>query len=151
MYTLYIQLLSDDPESIGWYTSKINNNNMRVQDSYPDSGFDLPCLDEIDCTGTTKYNLKVKLAMYKDGVPSAFYLYPRSSISNTPLRLANSVGIIDSGYRGPMIACFDGTYTIKKFQRLVQVCTPTLEPMVVHLMDALNETVRGEGGFGSTG
>ena len=29
-----------------------------------------------------------------------YYLYPRSSISKTPLILANSVGIIDSGYRG---------------------------------------------------
>jgi dUTP pyrophosphatase len=151
MYTLYVHLQSDDPEVIGWYTAKIEEHNQKMNATHPDAGFDLPCVHDQDCCGTTKYNLGVKLAMYKNEVPSAFYLYPRSSISNTPLRLANSVGIIDSGYRGPMIACFDGTHTIKKFQRLVQVCTPTLEPMKVILVDNLDTTVRGEGGFGSTG
>jgi len=151
MYTLYVKVLSDDPEIIGLYTSKIAAHNLQIQTTYPDAGFDLPCLEDLDCSGTTKCNLGVKLALYKNDIPSAFYLYPRSSISNTPLRLANSVGIIDSGYRGPMIACFDGTYSIKKFQRLVQVCTPTLEPMTIHMVDVLSDTVRGEGGFGSTG
>jgi dUTP pyrophosphatase len=88
-----------------------------------------------------------------DLTPSAFYLYPRSSISSTPLRLANSVGIIDSGYRGEIKACFDSmdTYSVKKNQRLVQLCTPTLEPMYVLVVNALTETARGQGGFGSTG
>ena len=37
-----------------------------------------------------------------------YYLYSRSSTgSKTPLRLSNSVGIIDSGYRGNIKACFD--------------------------------------------
>jgi len=151
MYTLHLQVLSNDPEVVGWYTSKIAEHNEKVQSSHADSGFDLPCPHEHDCTGTTIYNLGVKLALYREEEPSAFYLYPRSSISSTPLRLANSVGIIDRGYRGPMIACFDGTYTVKKFQRLVQVCTPTLEPMTVLLVDTLDDTTRGEGGFGSTG
>jgi dUTP pyrophosphatase len=151
MYTLYLNLLSDDPETIGLYTTRVNDHNQRLSNPYPDSGFDLLCVREQECTGTTKYNLDVKLSLYKDEVPSAFYLYPRSSISNTPLRLANSVGIIDSGYRGSMIACFDGTYSIKKFQRLVQVCTPTLEPMTVRIVNSLSDTERGEGGFGSTG
>ena len=85
--------------------------------------------------------------------PSAFYLYPRSSISSTPLRLANSVGIIDSGYRGEIKASFDvhENYMVKKFQRVVQLCTPTLEPMFVLVVNSLSETARGSGGFGSTG
>ena len=150
MFDLYIKIMSTDPEIIGFYTSKINEYHQQVQTTYPDAGFDIPCLHEEDCSGTTKYNLDVKVFMLKYGVPCSFYLYPRSSISNTPLRLANSVGIIDSGYRGPLIACFDGTYSIKKFQRLVQVCTPTLELMTIHLVDSVDETPRGEGGFGST-
>ena len=37
--------------------------------------------------------------------PTAFYLYPRSSTgAKTPIRLSNSVGIIDAGYRGPLTA-----------------------------------------------
>ena len=40
--------------------------------------------------------------------PVGYYMYPRSSTgSKTPLRLANSVGIIDSGYRGPLMAVLD--------------------------------------------
>jgi hypothetical protein len=159
-YIMNIHVVSEDPEVIGWYKNKVDDHNSKISSPYPDSGFDLPCPTESLLQGTTKYNLGVKISMNRvtsDGesllqtVPSAFYLYPRSSISNTPLRLANSVGIIDSGYRGPMIACFDGTYKVEKMQRLVQVCTPTLEPMYVYLVGSLGETVRNEGGFGSTG
>jgi dUTP pyrophosphatase len=85
-------------------------------------------------------------------------MYPRSSTgSKSPLRLANSVGIIDAGYRGDYIAVFDnwrGTdYQVEKFQRLVQICPPNLTyPMFVEVVDDLGAaTLRGTGGFGSTG
>ena len=43
-----------------------------------------------------------------NGKPTAYYLYPRSSMgSKTPLRLSNSVGIIDAGYRGNIIGVVD--------------------------------------------
>jgi len=161
-YIMNIQVLSEDPEVIGWYGTAVENHNRKISSSYPDSGFDLPCPTEFLFQGTTKYNLEVKISMSQvvqpnddlsllQTIPSAFYLYPRSSISNTPLRLSNSVGIIDSGYRGPIIACFDGTHLVEKMQRLVQICTPTLEPMYVYLVGQLGETARNEGGFGSTG
>ena len=45
---------------------------------------------------TVKINTQVKTAMYYDSIPCGFYLYPRSSTgTKTPLRLANSVGVID--------------------------------------------------------
>ena len=89
-------------------------------------------------------------------LPTAFYMYPRSSLSKTPLRLANSVGIIDAGYRGELMAVLDnrktdGSYAVGKGQRLMQICMPNLEPFQVQLVDSLDETERGEGGFGSTG
>ena len=89
-----------------------------------------------------------------------YYLYPRSSTgTKTPLRLANSVGIIDSGYRGNIIAAFDNwlddDYTVLKDSRVVQLCPPDLSyPVVVSLVSEESElglTKRGEGGFGSTG
>jgi dUTP pyrophosphatase len=68
------------------------------------------------------------------------------------------VGIIDSGYRGNIISCFDNLnlkdYNIGEHQRLVQICPPNLSyPMIVKLvhLDELNNTERGIGGFGSTG
>lgn len=100
-----------------------------------------------------------------------FYLYPRSSISKTRMRLANSVGIIDAGYRGDLIAAVDtiGFFgstdiwhiwketlsPIKKYDRYFQVCAPDLSPFLVHIVDTEQElsppTDRGHGGFGSTG
>tara|TARA_Y100000768_G_scaffold388267_1_gene383160 strand:+ start:27100 stop:27711 length:612 start_codon:yes stop_codon:yes gene_type:complete len=84
-----------------------------------------------------------------------YYLYPRSSLSKTPLRLANSVGIIDSSYRGEIMAAVDNIskedFEIKQGERLFQLCSPTLEPLNYIITDKLSDTARGEGGFGSTG
>jgi len=84
-----------------------------------------------------------------------YYLYPRSSISKTPLRMANSVGIIDAGYRGNIMVAVDNTgdqpYVIEKGQRLFQICGPTLESIEMKVVDELSNTDRGNNGFGSTG
>lgn len=87
-----------------------------------------------------------------------YFMYPRSSTgSKTPLRLANSIGVIDSGYRGNYIAVFDNwreeSFKVTKLQRLVQICAPNITyPMKVLIVDDLGQvTERGEGGFGSTG
>jgi len=85
---------------------------------------------------------------------SGYYLYPRSSLSKTPLRLANSVGIIDNGYRGTLKVAVDNHSTepvrIKKGDRLFQLCIPSLESFKVVLGTVNRGTERGEGGFGST-
>jgi len=58
----------------------------------------------------------------------AYYLFPRSSISKTPLRLANSIGLIDGGYRGEIVAMvdniYDEDYEVKEGERYFQlVCS----------------------------
>ena len=92
--------------------------------------------------------------------PVGYYLYPRSSTgTKTPLRLSNSVGIIDSGYRGSIIAVFDNAtnidFIIQQNTRLMQICPPDLcHPIYVSIVDSLEGlgiTQRGSGGFGSTG
>ena len=85
-----------------------------------------------------------------------YYLYPRSSISKTPLRMSNSVGIIDAGYRGNIMAKVDNLntqedYTIEAGTRLFQICSPVLSPISFDVVNNLSETSRGGGGFGSTG
>jgi dUTPase len=96
---------------------------------------------------------------------TGFYMYPRSSISKTHLRLANSTGIIDAGYRGHLMGMFDvvnigshpnnGSYWGKKFDRYAQICAPGLVPILVEVVGTKEElgeeTERGSGGFGSTG
>ena len=73
----------------------------------------------------------------------------------TPLRLSNSVGIIDAGYRGDIIACVDNikneSYTITQGDRLFQICAGNLEPIEFQLVNDLSNTQRGTSGFGSTG
>jgi len=168
------------------YYKAINKNNQKLVDLDSnggiDAGFDLfyagqnkeLCVLSQPC----KINFKVKCEasmVYANNVsiPTGFYMYPRSSLSKTPLRLANSVGIIDSSYRGDLIGMFDvvphtslilkpletmfyDTYHfyIEPYQRLVQICSPGLLPIYIEFVDSLNElstTERGEGGFGSTG
>lgn len=91
--------------------------------------------------------------------PIPFKLYPRSSMgSKTPLRLANSVGVVDSGYRGHLMACVDchgkENYHISQYDRLLQIVAFSGRPIFVKLVENHNElgmTIRGDGGFGSTG
>jgi dUTP pyrophosphatase len=140
-----------------------------------DSGLDLFTPEEIiiKCGETKFIKLGIKCEMHKYGLSGStsrydsYYLYARSSISKTPLVLKNSVGIIDAGYRGELMAAvqyiprvediqaiMEGvtpTYTITKGSRLVQICTSDLSPFNYKLTNKLAETERGECGFGSTG
>ena len=127
--------------------------------THPDSGFDLFCPEQIIIPGGARgvrIDLGIQCAAYdKFSHPSPYFLFPRSSISKTPLRLANSVGIIDSGYRGNLMAAVDNMdsndYLVEKGSRLFQMCAPNLEPINVVIVDTLDATSRGGGGFGSTG
>jgi dUTP pyrophosphatase len=86
----------------------------------------------------------------------SYYLYPRSSMgAKTPLRLSNSVGIIDAGYRGNLIGIVDNLsssdFVIEPNTRLFQICSPVLAPTTFQLVNSLSDTSRGGGGLGSTG
>ena len=154
-YVLKIKVLNGGDATK--YAAKIAGMDFNA--THQDSGFDLFCPADVKCEGRSimnKIGLGVACAMEKDGKPCAYYMYPRSSISKTGLRLANSVGIIDSGYRGELTAVVDNVYesvwSISKGDRLFQICTPDLSPFSrVELVDELDETARGAGGFGSTG
>jgi deoxyuridine 5'-triphosphate nucleotidohydrolase len=138
------------------------HNRMVVNDKHPNSGFDLliPNSVTVDYSGSLLVDMGVKACMFSlDGNNIAYQIFPRSSISKTPIILSNHVGIIDSGYRGNLMAAFRivdpsyRTYEIEKNTRLVQICLPTLEPFRVNIVDEsqLSQTSRGSGGFGSTG
>ena len=125
-----------------------------------DSGLDLFCPEDIIIGPgeTMKIDLQIQCEALHDNIENnnvSYYLYPRSSIIKTPLRLANSVGIIDAGYRGNIIACVDNIknyeFKIEKGSRLFQICGPTLEPIEIRVINELSNSQRGSGGFGSTG
>jgi dUTP pyrophosphatase len=125
-----------------------------------DSGLDLFCPEDIIIGPgeTMKIDLQIQCEALHDNIENnnvSYYLYPRSSIIKTPLRLANSIGIIDAGYRGNIIACVDNIknyeFKVEKGSRLFQICGPTLEPIEIRVINELSNSQRGSGGFGSTG
>ena len=154
MKTLYIKI--DDELLKNYYIPRINEHN--IKNSCPDSGFDICLPDNIYEIKDNKIfvDYKISCVMYENNKPIPFYLYPRSSISKTCLRLANNVGIIDSGYRGDICAYFDvlDNSNLEYKQRLVQICSSTLEPFQIILLDNVEffeTTTRGNNGFGSSG
>lgn len=162
--TFKLCIKTDDEEIIQWYKKRIEEHNQKFHENKcMDSGFDL-CIpeDHVFCTyecndGSSQFlDMKVSGSMEsEEGASEGYYMYARSSISKTPLQLANSVGIIDSGYRGTFRGGFRNLskkeYTVGKFTRLLQICSGDLRPFKVVLCDSLDNTERGEGGFGSTG
>ena len=67
-----------------------------------------------------------------------YLLMARSSISKTPLRLSNSVGLIDAGYRGEIMAAVDNikdfSFSVEKGQRLFQIVSSDSSPIEYRLL-----------------
>ena len=88
-------------------------------------------------------------------IPKGFVglIFPRSSIRKTDLILSNSVGVIDSGYRGEIQATFkrSGVYAYAVGDRICQIMIIPHPPIEFEEVDELSDTERGDGGFGSTG
>lgn len=157
--------IDDDKELLEKYKDSVNRHNFKVSKSfYPDSGFDLFFPESLDIPNMQDkaclVNLKVKCEMISriDTEPLSYYIYPRSSISKTPLMLANHAGIIDTGYRGNLMTAVrnlsnENNYTIEKHSRLFQICSGDLKPFFVIIVNKedLSVTERDSGGFGSTG
>ena len=122
---------------------------------YPgDAGLDLFIVENriIKPLKTIKINLGIACENIEN---KPYLLFPRSSISKTPLRLSNSIGLIDAGYRGEIIASVDNirnkSYKIEVGQRLFQLVAMDGSPINFKLVDELTDSERGSGGFGSTG
>lgn len=122
------------------------------------AGMDLPaCIDEpIIIKARTREKIPTGIAI---ALPSADYValvYVRSSIGfKKGVTLSNSVGVIDSDYRGQIFVSLnnlsDEDYTVMPGERIAQlIVTPVIIPNI-EVCDELPETKRGAGGFGSTG
>ena len=117
-----------------------------------------------DLTATSRELAQGKKAVYGTGlaveIPKGYVglLFPRSSIHKKALRLSNSVGVIDSDYRGEIKAVFiwEGYWPHDcilyqpgdRICQLIILPVPTIE---WEESEELTPTKRGEGGYGSTG
>ena len=92
------------------------------------------------------------------GVPSGYaaVLCARSGLAyKNGIGLANGIGVIDSDYRGEVKAALinnsDVPFTVEKGMRIAQLMIMPVAVCTLTQVDELEQTVRGEGGFGSTG
>lgn len=157
---MFLRIYVPDEELKKQYITSAAKHNSQDKE-FMNAGFDLFVPDIIQARDTTVNKIDMAIVCSAEMIfPSSkkyntgYYLYPRSSLSKTPLRLANSVGIIDAGYRGNIIGMFDShsDYVVNPGDRLVQICAPGLAPIYVEIVDEMEtKTERGSGGFGSTG
>lgn len=83
-------------------------------------------------------------------------LFLRSSMGKTGVSLTNSVGVIDSDYRGELKLCLtysigNGGHFIKQGDRIAQLVVVPAPTFELTEVDVLTPTERGAGAFGSTG
>jgi dUTPase len=147
---------SSDNDLIAKYHEACKNHYSKLLNNidYIDAGFDLfapqeqKIYAESACVQKIDYQIICAAKIYNYATDhvynTGFYMYPRSSILESNIRLANNVGIINAGYRGHLMGMFDVVYingckTINKFDRHLQICAPGLIPIVVEMVGSKEE------------
>jgi dUTP pyrophosphatase len=138
--------------------------NLHVNGMYSDSSLEMSKSGDagMDLTVTTMISNTSSDVTYGFGVameiPKGFVglVFPRSSVRNTDLTLSNSVGVIDSGYRGEIQSTFKkhnglDSHRYKVGERAAQIIILPYPKIRFEEVEDLTTTDRGEGGFGSTG
>jgi len=150
-YQLNIKIVSKNPNVKEFYENFTTHHNG-------DSGIDLIFNDAITVNpfeiGTLDFGIQCEMIDIKENIFVSYYLVPRSSLANTSFQLANSVGIIDAGYRGTIKAKVRNFYSEMPVDFPIgsyfQITAPDLKPIKVNIVENLSETTRNDGGFGST-
>ena len=116
---------------------------------YGDAGLDLTATYMKNCPEFVEYGTYLAFEIEEGHVG---LLFPRSSISKTGHRLLNSVGVIDSGYRGEVKVRMSWTNQnpYKVGDKIAQLVVVELPQVVIEEVNELDSSDRGEGGFGST-
>lgn len=135
---------------------EVDREELRPYRAYrTDAGADLKASEDTLLTRGERVLVKTGVRV---AIPEGFVglLFPRSSLSKRGIVMTNSVGVIDSDYRGEIMASLMYTGELSHIyidsnDRIVQlVLVPIVVPHFTVVKD-LDDTVRGTGGFGSTG
>lgn len=163
MNRLKIKIVTDDKSIINKYERQIEERNPS------DAGFDLYIPDDhhlFKASTSHCIDHKVQIEYINESQPYSaswdslvniikplhILMIPRSSMAKTTIRLSNSLGLIDSGYRGNLKAFVDNLgheLDIDKGTSLFQLIVG--EDCHVEIVKELTPTLRAEKGFGSTG
>ena len=122
------------------------------------AGLDLyACIDEpITLNKGDKAVIPTGIALGLDDPHYAAFIHSRSGLAiKHGIALLNSVGVIDSDYRGEVcvgvVKLTEEPYTIRPFERVAQMVIKPVELPEIVEVEELDDTDRGAGGFGSTG
>ena len=142
--------LKIDPKNSHYWGDHPTYKNAMVN---RDVGLDIPMQLSIVIPANSK-SFKINLD-FKTDPTHGYMILPRSSISKTNIRLANSVGIIDKKYRGDLMVVVDniGSSDVL-FQEgccYFQIVSFDGNLPKYQIEDVVTETSRGDGGFGSSG
>lgn len=142
---------------------KINTKTVREGAKLPfrategSAGYDLFACVDTDIT-IEKGKIKTIPIGISMEIPLGYggFIFPRSSLGlKHGVTLPNCVGVIDSDYRGeflvPLINLGEEDFTVKNGDRIAQLVIMPVENVSFNETETLSDTVRGEGGFGSTG
>lgn len=139
------------------YETRMHDHNKRLDESsHPNSGFDILQPSEIILCSENALNntlpLGIMSAAYdiESGKPMAYYLFARSSINKTPMRVCNDATVIESDYRGELAASVDfvsgcdiesgqSQYHIEIKDRYFQICMGNLMPFYVEIVNNLED------------
>jgi dUTP pyrophosphatase len=121
-----------------------------------DAGLDL--YSAVDCILRPSERRKVPTGI-KIAIPEGYagFVQPKSGLAiKNGLSLVNTPGLIDSGYRGEICAILinldpEEDFVIKRGDKICQLVIQRVENVEIEITDELENTSRGEGGFGSTG
>lgn len=121
------------------------------------AGYDLYCASSYDIQIPAHSTVKIGTGLCFE-IPSGYWggIYARSGIAaKRNLRPSNCVGVIDSSYRGEIIVAFHNdspyTRTVQAGERIAQFIVHKAYDLDFKEVDELTETIRGTGGFASTG
>lgn len=118
-----------------------------------DAGMDVCTTEEISIRPGERVQVKTGLAL---AVPNGHValVWDKSGVSQKA-GLKTLGGVVDAGYRGEiligLVNLSDHTHSFKKGDKIAQILIQKIERPQVVLVDELDETTRGTGGFGSTG
>ena len=122
------------------------------------AGMDLrACIDEpMTLRPMERVKVPAGFAIALPGPQWAAYIFARSGLGiKSGITLPNCVGVIDSDYRGEIVVALvnlsDTDYTIQPGDRVAQLVIMPVTQAEITVVDELDETERGTGGFGSTG
>jgi dUTP pyrophosphatase len=136
------------------FTSE-NDGCIPYKKHYTDAGYDLKSNMEFFDIYPNEFkqiNTGVRVA-----IPEGYMgmIVPRSGLGSKGFTLRNTIGIIDSDYRGEIILMVTNTsrspISINKYDRIAQIIFVPILLASLILVNDLNDTDRGEGGFGHTG